>query len=916
MKYLRNHIILTLAAAGLLSPCTALAQSGDKKEKNKDLLESTNWRKWAPDPAPFLSPEETAKGFKVAPGFRVELVAAAPMIKDPVFAEFDLEGRLWVCEFQSYMMNVEGSGEHDPISRIQVLEDTDGDGRMDKATTFLDNIVNPRSLSIVKGGALVALGTGKLIFAEDTDGDLEADKRTPLIDFATAAMDNIEHAENSLHFAIDNWMYNSKSQRRLQWRDGQIIESPTVARGQWGMSSDAFGRLYYNGNSTWFLSDSEIYDGQYPKASTPDNAVYAIRPNTAINRAYRPNTLQKDGRINRVTSVSGLAVHSDGAFGTEWEGAVFSFSPGTNTVAAFKPDSIMPATSKFKHILYPDEKWTKREFLASTDERFRPVNGSFGPDGCLYIVDMNRGIIQDKVYLTSYLRRQSEERELDKHIGKGRIWRVVPEDHQPVAAPQGLVEGLSHPYLWWRLHSQKRIVEEQRTDLVAGLVKLASEGSPKAKQHAMWALAGLGSLSKEVISNNSQDADWFVKMTALRLAGEAHGDESLFPPELKSTAAQLTESSAPVLAKYAQTLISTGYPKRNSSVYKDKVPAWVKQDAALQKSYNSGMKTYGQFCSACHQPDGNGMANIAPTLVKSDWVTGEPGALIGVAVHGLSGPIHINGKLAKNIPPVMPGHGFLKDQQLSDALTYVRNAWGNKADAISADQVKTYRDQNAERAAPWTEAELRGVKNASTSSSSSEATDLFASGDFSAWTSVKGGPVEKGWRIEDGVIQRHAMGGDIITKESYKDFELSFEWKISEAGNSGVKYRTKGNLGLEYQVLDDQNHRDRKIANHRAASMYELIAAPDDKPLKPVGEWNHGRIVARGNHLEHWLNGVKVVELEYGSDDWNERFQKSKYSKRQYKNKNEGFGSWEGPILLQDHQDPAWFRNLIIKKLN
>ena len=914
MSTLQNRIF-TYLALGLLMPFTASAQSGDKKEKNKDLLDSVNWRKWAPHPAPFLTPEETAKGFKVAPGFRVELVATSPMIKDPVFAEFDLEGRLWVCEFQSYMMNADGTGEHDAISRVQVLEDTDGDGRMDKATTFLDNIVNPRSVSIVKGGALVALGTGKLIFAEDTDGDLVADKRTPVIDFATAAPNNIEHAENGLHYAIDNWMYNSKSERRLQWRDGQLIEMPTKSRGQWGMAADAYGRLYYNSNSVWFQSDSEIYDQQYGKAESPTNAVYAIRTNTAINRAYKPGTIQEDGRIKRITSVSGLAVHSDGAYGEDWQGTIFSFSPGTNTVGAFVPKAPMPASSKYQHMLYPDENWSQREFLASTDERFRPVNGSIGPDGCLYIVDMNRGIIQDKLFLTSYLRRQSEERELDKHIGKGRIWRVVPEDHKPVAAPKGLVEGLSHPHLWWRIHSQKRIVEEQQTDLVPDLIKLATAGNAKARPHAMWALAGLDSLTKEVISSNLSSADWFVSLTALRLAGEAYGDSAAFPTELKEAGEKLSQSKTEAIAKYAQTLISKGYPKRNSSVYKDKVPKWVKQNAALGKAYASGMKTYGQFCSACHQPHGEGMANIAPSLVKSDWVNGEPKILMGVAVHGLSGPININGKPAKNIPPIMPGHGFLTDQQLADTLTYVRNAWGNKSDQISPDQIKSYREKNADRVAPWTEAELRSEQKTSAAAPHDETTDLFAAGDFSAWTTAKGAPVEKGWKIEDGVIHRHAKGGDIVTKASYKNFELSFEWKISKAGNSGVKYRTKGSLGLEYQVLDDENHPDRKIDNHLAASMYEIIAAPSDKPIKPVGEWNKARIVAKGNHIEHWLNGVKVVEIEYGSDDWKERFQKSKYSKRQYKN-NEGFGNWEGPILLQDHQDPAWFRNLIIKKLD
>ena len=332
----------------LLTPATSLAQNGDKKEKNKGLLISTNWRKWAPDPAPFLEPEETAKSFKVAPGFRVELVASHPMIKDPVFAEFDMQGRLWVCEFQSYMRDADGSKTNDPISRVQVLEDTDGDGRMDKATTFLDKVINPRSVSIVPGGALVAAGDGNLLFCEDTDGDLVADKRTPVAEYAKAAPGNIEHAENGLHYAIDNWMYNSKSSRRLQWRDGKIISEGTKSRGQWGMASDAFGRLYFNNNSNWFQTDSEIYDRLYGTPGAPGRGVRAIRTNTAMNRAYNPGMIQEDGRINGVTSVSGLAVHSSGAFGTEWEGAIFSFSPGTNTVGAFQPDAPMPATTGYQ----------------------------------------------------------------------------------------------------------------------------------------------------------------------------------------------------------------------------------------------------------------------------------------------------------------------------------------------------------------------------------------------------------------------------------------------------------------------------------------------------------------------------------------------------------------------------------------
>ena len=663
----------------LLTPATSLAQNGDKKEKNKGLLISTNWRKWAPDPAPFLEPEETAKSFKVAPGFRVELVASHPMIKDPVFAEFDMQGRLWVCEFQSYMRDADGSKTNDPISRVQVLEDTDGDGRMDKATTFLDKVINPRSVSIVPGGALVAAGDGNLLFCEDTDGDLVADKRTPVAEYAKAAPSNIEHAENGLHYAIDNWMYNSKSSRRLQWRDGKIISEGTKSRGQWGMASDAFGRLYFNNNSNWFQTDSEIYDRLYGTPGAPGRGVRAIRTNTAMNRAYNPGMIQEDGRINGVTSVSGLAVHSSGAFGTEWEGAIFSFSPGTNTVGAFQPDAPMPATTGYKHRQYDDKKWTKREFLASTDERFRPVNGSFGPDGCLYIVDLNRGIIQDKKFLTSYLRRQSEERKLDKHIGVGRIWRVVPEKYQPKVAPTDLVGALSHDYLWWRLASQKRIVEGNMTKLVPQLTELAKNGSAHGRVHAMWALAGLNSLDQTVIDHNLSSKGWFVNLTALRLAGEATGNPHAFPAQFAAATEKLGKSKVKLVADYAGKVVKTGYPNRFASVYKDKMSSWVKNDKELDRAYRSGLTVYSQYCAACHQPTGQGLKNVAPTLVKSDWVNGDPTVLISVAMNGLTGPIKVNGKPVTDVPPIMPPHMFLKDDQMADALTYARNAWGNKA---------------------------------------------------------------------------------------------------------------------------------------------------------------------------------------------------------------------------------------------
>lgn len=710
-----TRIYLTILTLSTLCGFVA-AQQGDGKEANSEIIKSENWKKWGTDPIPVLSPEESLKSIKVAPGFKVELVAAEPLIKDPVFAEWDSEGRLWVCEFRTYMMDADGTGENQRISRVMVLEDTDGDGRMDKSTPFLEDMLNPRTLSIVEGGVLV-VESGSMWFCEDKDGDLKCEKKTKLMEFAPHAHDNIEHAENALHFAIDNWMYNSKSSRKVKWENGKAVTKPAIARGQWGMSTDSYGRLFFNSNSSWFSADWAIYDGTWPagtkktlNASTRE--VFPIHPTPGLNRAYKPDMLNEKGNPRGVTSISGLAVHSSGAYGEDWEGAIFSFSPGTNTVGAFKPTKPFPETESYEHVSFEDEKVGQREFLASTDTRFRPVNGSFGPDGCLYIVDFHRGIIQHKRFLTSYLRSQSEVKELDKHIGFGRIYRVVPENHQPVAPPENLVAALDHKHLWWRLDGQQKIVEASRTDLVSDIKKLASDNSasPFGRAHALWTLAGLKQLDTELVQTAIRDSDWFVSMTALRLAGTAHGNPDLFPTELKTTAKEIAAQGRPVIAAYADILSKIGYPSRVIITYKDKEAKWVSSDKNLQKQYRKGRAIYETSCGACHQLHGKGLENMAPQLAKSDWIKDEE-RLISVALHGVTGPIKVNGKDVTDVPPIMPGHSFLNDEQVADVLTYIRNAWGNREDAIAKESVAAIRKKHGTRFMPWTEAELDGIKN-------------------------------------------------------------------------------------------------------------------------------------------------------------------------------------------------------------
>ena len=148
-----------------------------------------------------------------------------------------------------------------------------------------------------------------------------------------------------------------------------------------------------------------------------------------------------------------------------------------------------------------------------------------------------------------------------------------------------------------------------------------------------------------------------------------------------------------------------------------------------------------------------------------------------------------------------------------------------------------------------------------------------------------------------------------MTRKKYKNFELKFDWKIAEGGNSGVIYRANKGKGLEYQVLDDERHIRGKTPNSSAAALYDLVGPVADKPYHSAGEWNSGRIVCNGNHIEHWLNGTKVLEIEIGSDDWNERFAKSKFVGA------ENFANRANNIQFQDHGADVSYRNILIREL-
>ena len=191
-----------------------------------------------------------------------------------------------------------------------------------------------------------------------------------------------------------------------------------------------------------------------------------------------------------------------------------------------------------------------------------------------------------------------------------------------------------------------------------------------------------------------------------------------------------------------------------------------------------------------------------------------------------------------------------------------------------------------------------------------EEKSLFPSSSFSAWSTVDGRPVPASWKINDGVIhlvKAEERGGNIVTKDEYADFALSFEFKIAPGGNSGIKYRvrTYGNrtLGFEYQVYDDAGAK--KVASKNSTgAIYDLYEPNSNKAAKSAGEWNEAKIVARGAKLEHWLNGKRIVTATIGDSEWDKRFAESKF------NEHEGFGkTLKGKLMLTDHGSEVWYRN-------
>jgi mono/diheme cytochrome c family protein/glucose/arabinose dehydrogenase len=547
---LRAGVCLILTTAPAMAASPNPAQNGDRKGQEQPLVD----RQFEVPPAPALTPEQALDSFTIADGYRIECVASDPLIHDPVDIAFDARGRLWVVEMSTLMLDPDASGELEPKCAIAVLEDSDGDGIYDSRSEFVSDEVLPRSIAFVGDGVLAILPP-QIVYLRDTDQDGVADQREVVDTGINAGLSNPEHAANGLTLGLDNWIYLANHGKRYRLQDGvwQIESVPQV--GQWGLGEDAWGRRVYNYNSTpvhgdlvpthYLVRNSALGRalGVNVRWAT-QNRVWPGRLNTGVNRGYQKGTLAENGRLANYTAACGPEVFTGTQLGPNDSGSVFVCEPSGNFVrqlAVREVDGQPKAQNAYEV--------ERSEFLLSTDERFRPVNLANGPDGALYIVDLYRGILQHRVFLTSFLRRQIEERGLDKHTGLGRIWRVVHDSSDESEAMRrvdftqldelALVQMLYKPNAWSRRTAQQQLIArgmraadkeglnpKKRAALVDALEAVGRDrGQEFAQLHALWTLEGLGALRAEFLVEclyREQHAKLLANLIRL---SEGYGDE-------------------------------------------------------------------------------------------------------------------------------------------------------------------------------------------------------------------------------------------------------------------------------------------------------------------------------------------------------------------------------------------------------
>ena len=482
-----------------------------------------------------LSPEESQKLWQIdSDKYELQLAAAEPLVNDPVDVVWDAQGRMYVAEMRDYPTPAFGGGK---LSRIRLLSDSNGDGRMDKAVTWADELDHVQGLLPIWGGLLITTWS-EIIFLKDSDGDGRAEGREVL--FRSNAPRHNQLQISCPRWGLDNAVYLNNgldgkeihpvgnpaaklafTRLNLRYDPRTKVLEPVSGAGQFGASQDDFGRRFFcsNRNPAMFAV--------MPLAAVKRNPLAGItvghedtQPQASPVYPLALSHTTSQAHAGTHTAACGLGIYRAGLM-PGLSGNLFVCDPTAQLVTR---NQLRPNGASF----IADRVGDKRDFLVSGDVWARPVNVRNGPDGALYICDMYRQFIDHARFLpedfqkTHYLRHG---------LDQGRIWRLVPKGRQPLPAiplPEsipGLVAEMKSPIAWRRIHAQRLLVEKGDATAIAPLENLLTHSSPTARVHAMWTMQALNGLKGGHLNRLLRDSATGVAENAIILAARHFADQ-------------------------------------------------------------------------------------------------------------------------------------------------------------------------------------------------------------------------------------------------------------------------------------------------------------------------------------------------------------------------------------------------------
>jgi len=573
--------LVLLAVIAATTPVRAAENTGEgpREIRQGGYVEKVDPNVDYRDRLPRIPPKEPAdslKTFHVVPGFRIELVAAEPLVRDAVDMTFDENGRMYVAEIIPY---AEGNSSQfgSPGGRVSLLEDIDADGRFDRSTIFADQLVWPTAVTCFDGGVFIAAAP-EVLYCKDTDGDGRADVReTVLTGFE---LSNPNALPNSLRFGLDNRIHGMTSTaggelRAVRWEQGDKDRRPAPIQsrgrdfsfhprsgqlrlesggGQYGMTFDPWGCKFESSNSTPI--DMVMYEDRYiarnPFLAAPSPRIPIWTDGMTVYRTSPPEpwrVVRTEMRVRGVfsgpvegggtaagyfTAACGVTIYKGDAFPAALHGNAFVCEGAGNLIHRMGLQ-----TGGVGFTAHRTE--SKCEFLTSDEIWFSPIQFAQAPDGTLYLADMYRELFEHPDAVPP-----SVKKHLDLTAGsdRGRIYRIVPEDFRqpkPVrlgAASTGeLVALLAHDNGWHRTTAARLLYERQDRGAIGPLVELAAESaSPLGRMHAMYVLAGLEALSAEVVAGRLDDPHPRVRQHAVRLAEKVLHDDAAVREKLYAMA--------------------------------------------------------------------------------------------------------------------------------------------------------------------------------------------------------------------------------------------------------------------------------------------------------------------------------------------------------------------------------------------